>query len=74
LKIKEYYFKKDERILIAIIFDSILKRNKIRDIAIYLKSSLNIEDLLNLSTAIEEVMSIPIDISPLIEIAPCMHL
>lgn len=65
----------NEKILIAIIFGSILKRNKIRDIdvAIYSIPNPNIEDLLALSDKIEEIVNIPIDVIPLIEIMPCLR-
>lgn len=65
----------NEKILIAIIFGSILERNKIRDIdiAIYSIPNLNIEDLLALSDKIEEIVNIPIDVIPLIEIMPYMR-
>lgn len=65
----------NEKILIAIIFGSILERNKIRDIdiAIYSIPNLNIEDLLALSDKIEEIVNIPIDVIPLTEIMPYMR-
>jgi len=66
---------KEERIIIALIFGSILRRNRIRDIdlAIYTDPKPDLRTLVSLGSKLEELAGIPVDVSPLAELAPCMR-
>ncbi len=65
----------DGRIIIALAFGSILRRDKVRDIdiAVHASPEIDLFGLLTLGSKLEDSVGIPIDVSPLTEIAPCMR-
>ena len=68
----ERILREDNRVKVAIIFGSILRRKDVRDIdiAIYAYPPLSLKEILLLGDKIEREVGIPIDIVPLDEIPP----
>jgi len=66
--------QRDERITTAIIFGSFLARKRVRDVdvAIHANTNLKLDELLQLGLNLEGAVKIPVDISPLSEMLPCM--
>ncbi|MBS7626975.1 nucleotidyltransferase domain-containing protein [Candidatus Bathyarchaeota archaeon] len=65
----------DERITLALIFGSTLRRTKVMDIdlTVYATPQLNMRESLILASRLEERVGFPIDLSPLTELPPCMR-
>ncbi|MEQ9715139.1 MAG: nucleotidyltransferase family protein [Candidatus Asgardarchaeia archaeon] len=63
---------KDNRVKIAIIFGSALRRREVRDIdiAIYAYPRLSLKEILLLGDRLERAIDIPIDLIPLDEVFP----
>jgi len=66
---------KDDNIILALMFGSILRRNAVRDIdiAVYADPEPDLAGLLELSSKLERSVGIPVDVSPLSKLEPCMR-
>jgi len=59
--------EKEDKVLIAVIFGSATRRNRVRDIdvAVYLKPKYTLKELLLLEAKIEKILKVPVDLVPL---------
>jgi len=75
IKAVEEAVSKDGRISIALIFGSALKRARVRDIdvAVHADPKLDLYELIGLGSRLEELLGVPVDVSSLTELAPCMR-
>jgi len=75
IKVVEKAVSKDGRISIALIFGSALKRARVRDIdvAVHADPKLDLYELIGLGSRLEDLLGVPVDVSPLKELAPCMR-
>ncbi|MCW3131059.1 MAG: nucleotidyltransferase domain-containing protein [Methanophagales archaeon] len=68
-------FEDDNRITLAYIFGSFIRRSKIRDIdiAVYSSPALTFDSLLDLNTRIELILRIPVDLVQLQDVCPSLR-
>jgi len=66
------FFLGHERVVIAVIFGSVLRRSDVRDVdvAVYTRPKLNLKEFLLLGVKVEELVGVPIDLIPIDEVTP----